>query len=72
MGTEIGFTGSGSLIRIQCGLSMQTTRIALLDCHTAQHSSDPHQGCVEAKWSLDLDLQSASDLDPKSHVESPL
>ena len=86
MGTESGFTGYRSLIRIQCGLAWtshgtQTTHIALLDrilrtipvgalSHNTAGSSDPDWGCVEAKWSLDPDSQSSMDQDPRSCVES--
>ena len=34
-------------------------------------SSDPDGGGEEAKWSLNLDPRFASDLDPRSRVESP-
>ena len=41
-------------------------------CHAAQHATRIRiGGCVETKWSLDLDPRSASDPDPSSHVESP-
>ena len=35
------------------------------------HSSDPDEGRVEAKWSLNPGPRSASDADPRSCVESP-
>ena len=64
-GTENGFTGSGSPIRIQCDhawapLGTQTMRIALLDwishmSRSTARSSDPDRACVEAKWSLNPD-----------------
>ena len=60
---------------------MQTMRIALLDrnSHTVLRalsrstgcSSDPDLGCVEAKRPLNPDSLSASDSDPKPHVERP-
>ena len=35
-------------------------------------STDPDQGHVEAKWSLNPDHQSVLDADPRSRVESPI
>ena len=60
-GTDNGFTGSGS----RSGFN-----VVARELHTAR-SSDPDRGCVEAKWSLNLDPRSASDTDPRSRVESP-
>ena len=81
-GTETGFTGSRSPVQIQCGLTWapnatKTARIALLDWiprtvrRSIACSSDPDQGRVEVKWSLDRDPRSGSDPDPRSNVESP-
>ena len=80
-GTETGFTGSGSPIRIQCRLSCElhtARRLRALHCWTGSHalsrstarSTDPDWGRVEAKWSLDQDPRSASDPEPRSRVES--
>ena len=52
------WTGIHALL---CALSRSTAR-----------SSDSDWGRVEAKWSLNSDPQSASDLDPMSRVESPM
>ena len=39
--------------------------------HSTVCSSDPDQGRVDGKWSLNADQRSALDLDPRSPVESP-
>ena len=58
-------------------------RLRPLHCWTGSHALswstvvqhcmqlESYRGRMEAKWSLDSDFQYASDLDPRSHVESP-
>ena len=58
-------------------------RLHALHCLTGTHallralsrstasSLDPDRGRVEAKWSLNPNLRSTSDSDPKSRMESP-
>ena len=65
VGTETGFTRSGSLSGFNVILREphMVSSLQALHCWTGPHalsrstapSSDPDQGRVQAKWSLDLD-----------------